>query len=111
MSVCKYTCRQCQTFFELVSPKDSKKDEEAKCPACGSIDVEVLPQWIPYGFNLNLYHSQLTWQYSCHQCQTTFELPVPSGPTEEKQRKCPVCKSMDIERLTVLVVDLPVYCG
>jgi DNA-directed RNA polymerase subunit RPC12/RpoP len=107
----KYACRQCQAIFELPSPGDSEVGSEAKCPKCGSATVESVPVWIPNGFDLNLYYNPSTWQYSCHHCQAKFEMPVPSGPTEEQQRKCPLCGSNDIERLTTLIVGLPMYCS
>jgi putative FmdB family regulatory protein len=111
MSVEKYACRKCQAVFDVVSPYDLVNGEKSKCPKCGSIDVEKVPSWIPNGFNVNLYFAQSAWKYLCHQCQATFELAVPSGPTEEKQRKCPTCGSQNIERLTVLIVEPPVYCS
>ena len=107
----KYACRQCRAFFDLSSPSDFGKGKEAKCCKCGSDDVEQLPSWMPIGFNLDLYHSPSVWKYLCSRCKTTFELPVPSGPTEDKQRKCPTCKSMNLERLTVLVAEPPIYCS
>lgn len=39
------------------------------------------------------------WHYRCNQCQTEFAMPVPKGPTEEKSRVCPQCRSADIQRI------------
>ena len=134
MSVEKYTCYQCKTLFELPAPPSGVDQQGAVCPvcktmcelpasysgegrqgavcpACGSTDIKRVPSWIPEGFNLELYFGQPEWEYKCHQCTGVFKLPVPSGPTEEKQRKCPACGSMDIERLTALVVEPAPYCG
>lgn len=111
MFVEKYACRQCKTMFELLAAQSEDGQQGAKCPACGSTHIEKLPAWIPAGFNLDLYFSPPAWEYKCHQCNTVFELPVPRGPAEEKQRKCPACGSMDIERLTALVVEPSPYCG
>jgi len=47
----------------------------------------------------------------CHKCKALFDLSVPPGSEEEKEAKCPECGSMNIERLTALVVELPPYCG
>ena len=51
--------------------------------------------------NLPSEFKTLTWDYLCHQCEFRFEMPVPRGPTEEKERECPRCGSRDIERLNV----------
>jgi rRNA maturation endonuclease Nob1 len=111
MFVGKFKCHHCKAMFELTSQLGSEKEQEAKCPTCGSVDIEGLPFWVPLTYNMDLYNSPSLWKYECHQCKTIFELPVPSGPTEEKQRKCPSCSSMDIARLTALALDMPVYCG
>ena len=37
--------------------------------------------------------------YLCQQCQTIFKLPVPGGPSPEKEAKCPECGSRYVERL------------
>ena len=111
VSVEKYACYQCKALFELAVSPSGEGQEGAKCPNCGSTQIEKLPSWIPEGFNLELYFSPPEWEYKCHQCTIVFKLPVPSGPTEEKQRKCPACGSMDIERLTALVVEPSPYCG
>ena len=42
----------------------------------------------------------IVWKYSCHQCQSHFEMPVPLSPKDEKERKCPRCGSADIHRVT-----------
>jgi rRNA maturation endonuclease Nob1 len=107
----KYACRKCKVLFELPSLSYLEKGEEAKCPACGGNEVDQLPSWIPIGFNLDLYYSPSKWRYLCHQCNTTFESPVPSGPNEEEQRKCSACGSIHITRLTALVVEAPMYCS
>ena len=51
--------------------------------------------------NLPAEVKMLKWEYLCHQCEAQFELPVPRGPKEEKERDCPRCGSRDIERLNV----------
>lgn len=111
VSVGKYNCCHCKGLFEVIHSIGLGKNQRAKCPACGSIDVQELPSWIPDGFNLGLYYSPSNWQYYCDQCQSTFELPVPSGPKEEQQRKCPTCGSMNLKRLTALVIEAPIYCS
>jgi hypothetical protein len=42
---------------------------------------------------------KLTWELACRQCKASFEVPVPRGPTEEKELKCPICGSESIERI------------
>jgi rRNA maturation endonuclease Nob1 len=53
---------------------------------------------------------KLTWELTCRQCKSSFELPVPRGPREEKELKCPKCGSEYIERIEALAQDLP-SCG
>ena len=92
-----YVCLQCTALFELPEPHSPA---EAKCPQCGSVDVEKLD-----GRSCSISPptdaKMLTWEYACHQCEARFELPVPRGPKEEKETKCPRCGSMDLERLNV----------
>jgi rRNA maturation endonuclease Nob1 len=38
------------------------------------------------------------WRYRCRECRNVFEMPAPRGPSEEKGRTCPACKSHNIER-------------
>jgi len=52
----------------------------------------------------------LTWQLICHQCQSNFEVPVPFGPKEEKELKCPYCGSKDFARVEASNQDAP-QCG
>lgn len=110
MSVGEYIClcRDCQSLFDLsVSPVT--EETGIKCPACGSVHIERIPSWAPKG--LNLYKSLSEWEYACLQCKATFKLPVPQGPLEEQEVRCPECGSMSVERLTVLGVEVPPYCG
>jgi len=86
----EYMCHQCKARFELPAPCRPAGEKEAKCPECGSMDVETL----------------LTWEYVCHQCKAQFELPVPRGPADEKEAKCPECGSMDIERVNVCLCSI-----
>lgn len=39
------------------------------------------------------------WHYLCRACKKEFTMPVPKGPSDEKSRVCPHCKSPDIERI------------
>jgi rRNA maturation endonuclease Nob1 len=52
----------------------------------------------------------VTWELNCHQCKSNFEVPVPFGPREERELKCPHCGSKDIERIEALSHDAP-QCG
>ena len=37
MPIFRYTCKKCSADFELLLPRF---DSEAKCPACGSMELE-----------------------------------------------------------------------
>jgi putative FmdB family regulatory protein len=39
------------------------------------------------------------WHYKCRNCGNEFDMPVPKGPSEEKGRTCPKCRSKDIKRI------------
>jgi len=53
---------------------------------------------------------KMTWELTCRQCDSKFELPVPRGPREEKELKCPRCGSKQIERIEALAPGAP-QCG
>jgi DNA-directed RNA polymerase subunit RPC12/RpoP len=59
-----------------------EKDNLEKCAAC------------PFG--------PPAWRYKCGECANEFEMPSPSGPTEEKNRTCPRCKSQNIARIDIV---------
>jgi len=52
----------------------------------------------------------ITWELTCHKCKSNFEVPVPFGPTEERNLKCPHCGSKEIGRVEALNEDAP-QCG
>ena len=52
----------------------------------------------------------IMWEYECHQCKSRFKVPVPRGPTEEKQMKCIICKSMNITREKLDNMEVA-FCG
>jgi rRNA maturation endonuclease Nob1 len=52
----------------------------------------------------------VTWQLTCHQCKSNFEVEAPFGPKEERELKCPDCGSKDIGRIEALKEDAP-QCG
>jgi len=52
----------------------------------------------------------LTWELTCHQCKSNFEVPVPFGPREERELECPHCRSKDIGRIEASTQDAP-QCG
>ncbi len=39
------------------------------------------------------------WRYKCGGCDSELEMPAPNGPTDEKGRACPKCKSHSITRV------------
>jgi rRNA maturation endonuclease Nob1 len=52
----------------------------------------------------------VTWQLTCHQCKSNFEVEAPSGPKEERALMCPLCGSRDIARVEASKQDAP-QCG
>ena len=72
-----YSCRQCRNVFRLTVPGESSPAEEAKCPGCGSPDIEEMPSWAPIGSNLS--EDPAVWECACQQCQNVFKLPVPGS--------------------------------
>jgi DNA-directed RNA polymerase subunit RPC12/RpoP len=108
MEECAYLCRQCRNVFRWSVPEESSLAKEARCPGCGSSDIEEMPSWAPIGSNLS--EGPVVWECACQQCQNVFELPVPSSPSEEKGIRCPACGGGHIHRLTPTGVE-PLYCG
>ena len=93
-----YICQQCQTLFRLLP-----SEKEVKCPECGGTHLDMVPSWEPIG--ARCYSGSPEWEYRCGECQTVFRLPVPAGPAEEKEAKCPHCESTHVERLTPVVFE------
>ena len=62
------------------------------------------------GMACALNANQLTWEFECHQCHSTFETLVPRGPREEKALMCPICSSSNIERINVESLEAA-FCG
>jgi rRNA maturation endonuclease Nob1 len=58
----------------------------------------------------NMQEFIMTWELTCRQCKSNFELPVPRGPREEKELKCPECGSKEIVRREALSQAAP-QCG
>ena len=50
----------------------------------------------------------LMWELECKQCQAKFEQPVPKGPEEERNIKCPQCGSKDIKNRSLCSLEAPV---
>ncbi len=94
-----YMCNQCQALFELPEPLDLPDERDTKCPECGSTNIERLHIC---SVDVCLDESgPPPWEYVCYQCKSYFQIPVPRGPAEEKETKCPECGSGDIERVDV----------
>jgi len=53
----------------------------------------------------------LTWELTCRRCKSNFTVPVPSGPAEEKELKCPKCRSQQIERIEASAQGAPACSG
>jgi hypothetical protein len=43
------------------------------------------------------------WLYKCSNCLHEFEMPCPKGPSDEKGRVCPGCRSPKITRISNFV--------
>jgi DNA-directed RNA polymerase subunit RPC12/RpoP len=41
------------------------------------------------------------WQYKCQDCDHEFEMPAPKGPSEERNRACPACKSRNLKVINI----------
>lgn len=108
MAEYEYVCRLCQNVFRLAVSDGTPMEKEAKCPKCGSMDIERLPSWAPIGFSF--HEGPTMWEYECQQCQNIFKLPVPASPSQEKEVTCPVCGGRHIHRLTP-TGGVPLYCG
>jgi DNA-directed RNA polymerase subunit RPC12/RpoP len=52
----------------------------------------------------------VTWELTCRQCKSNFEVSAPFGPKEERELKCPHCGSKDIGRIEASSQDAP-QCG
>jgi len=52
----------------------------------------------------------VTWDLTCRQCKSNFEVEAPFGPKEERELKCPRCGSKDIGRIEALDQNAP-QCG
>jgi len=63
-----------------------------------------------FGKQVKVDGIRLTWELTCRQCKSSFEVPVPRGPREEKELKCPQCGSEYIERIAVSTHGPP-PCG
>ncbi|MFC1901832.1 hypothetical protein ACFLX3_02770 [Chloroflexota bacterium] len=103
-----YSCHQCHYVFKLSAAGNLSRDGQASCPKCGSNIVSVLPPWEPLGATLS--ETMHMWEYECKQCQNVFKLPIPAGPSQEKEIECPKCGGRYIHRLTTIGGE-PLYCG
>ena len=104
----EHRCHQCQNIFRLSVSDDAPPEPEAKCPRCGSTDIERLPSWAPIGFGL--HEGPPMWECECQQCRHVFKRPVPTSPAQEKEITCPACGGSHIHRLTA-GGGVPMYCG
>jgi rRNA maturation endonuclease Nob1 len=102
-------CKKCRNVFYHTVGDSCPINKRTACPACGSFELYEAPVWAPIGSGLNIFEGS-DWEYECHECHHKFEMPIPKSPTENKQRKCPVCGSGQIERVTIFD-GLPLWCG
>ena len=95
-----FLCQQCHTLLEL---ERHSMTDGAKCTGCGSNNVVKL--------NVSRKNGVIDesgpppWEYVCHQCNTFFREPVPCGPDEAKNIKCPECGNKDVERFRVCCLE------
>jgi DNA-directed RNA polymerase subunit RPC12/RpoP len=102
-------CKQCWFVFDMAISDSYSSDAEIHCPACCSTNVMEAPSWAPLGSGLNIFEGN-EWSYECQQCKGKFKMPIPKSPSEDKNRRCPVCNSGHLHLLTGAKA-LPLYCG
>jgi Zn finger protein HypA/HybF involved in hydrogenase expression len=104
----RFLCKKCCEVFDLIVP-DKSSAVEIRCPACNNTDIMEAPPWAPLGSGNNIFYGS-EWSYECQQCHFKFRMPIPKNPMEEKNRKCPDCKSSHLHLITGSKA-LPLYCG
>ena len=101
---CQCICYKCRIQFELPEPQSLQEEKGAVCPECRSEDIQIV-----YAPSCSIdtpgKMKMLMWKYLCHNCRVQFELPVPSGPKEEKETVCPECGSRDIQTIRTFEHD------
>jgi DNA-directed RNA polymerase subunit RPC12/RpoP len=105
----RFLCKQCLNVFDHAVSDSLSPGEKIKCPACCGFDVVEAPPWVPLDSGTNIFETD-TWEYECQQCKHKFKMPIPKSPTEDKNRRCPVCNSGHLHLLTGKE-NLPLYCG
>jgi DNA-directed RNA polymerase subunit RPC12/RpoP len=105
----RFLCKQCLNVFDHAVSDIPSPDKKIKCPACCGVDIMDAPPWAPLGSGRNIFETKM-WDYECQQCKYKFRMPIPKSPTEDKNRKCPVCNSGHLHLLTG-EKNLPLYCG
>jgi Zn finger protein HypA/HybF involved in hydrogenase expression len=103
----RYICNTCSHVFDVAVPDGV--NVAIHCPACYSTDVEDAPPWAPRGSGRNIFEGN-EWSYECQESKFQFKMPIPVSPVEEENRKCPVCNSSHLHRITG-AGNLPLYCG
>jgi Zn finger protein HypA/HybF involved in hydrogenase expression len=105
----RFLCKRCRLVFDIEIRGDSLTGQKVLCPGCRSADIMEAPTWAPLGSGLNIFEND-TWEYQCQECKTTFRLPIPKSPAEDKSRRCLACRSEHLHLLTGAGA-LPLYCG
>jgi DNA-directed RNA polymerase subunit RPC12/RpoP len=105
----RFLCKQCQYVFDAAISDVTSPDTNVHCPVCCGTNVTEAPPWAPLGSGLNIFESD-TWEYECQQCLHKFTMPIPQSPTEDRNRRCPLCNSGHLHLLTGKKA-LPLYCG
>ena len=104
-----FFCRQCKNIFRLPVSTGPPLNREVRCSLCESLDVEESPAWAPLGSGTNIFFES-EWEYECRECHFQFKMPIPASPSEDKERKCPVCFNQHIDKLNFIGGE-PLYCG
>jgi DNA-directed RNA polymerase subunit RPC12/RpoP len=102
-------CKKCWNVFDFSVPEGAASDVEVRCPSCHNADVMDAPPWAPLDSGRNIFMEN-EWSYECQDCKYQFRMPIPKSPTEDKSRRCPVCKSGHLHLVTG-AKSLPLYCG
>jgi DNA-directed RNA polymerase subunit RPC12/RpoP len=95
--------------FDFFMADGSPPNEKVHCPTCCGVDIIEAPPWAPLDSGTNIFDGN-EWQYECQDCKSKFKMPIPQSPSEDKNRKCPVCNSGHLHLLTGAKA-IPLYCG
>jgi DNA-directed RNA polymerase subunit RPC12/RpoP len=101
MAKAKWLCTACENIFEGDTALES-----LSCPKCQGIDVQKLNVLTSDAVDAN---GPPAWEFICQVCKSYFEAPVPRGPDEAKNIRCPGCKSRILRRYNAMTIECYVH--